>query len=532
MGPDLSAIGRRTLPEIEQSMREPGATPGYQVVVATLTATVNGGGLTEASSQDAFGLSGGLVSGNHATATATGGGQAQSEGGGAYQILAITADAVTNTEISDNVATGTANGANPAGAIGGGLAGAGTSAANAISNSTLLQNKAIADNTGTGNTGAGGGAVAATISPLVNDQVEANLTRATGSGTPPSGSDLTVDVIGAITLATNENSGSTASAISNSAFVGNQAVASYTGTGAGIAQSTGAAIGGSQGIVNSTVNNNTATATGTGTGVPVLFSSVQPSHTLMPLASSLVKAPRQLTARSLGSVAATAKTELHTVIQRLLPTRQPQVSPDLSGTIVTTALVAGGGIGALSNLASNTTVSGNTASATSNGTAPAINQGGGIAASTSSLINDTIAGNTATATGPTGSTVTGGGVGSATALDNTVVAGNTPTDCGAPASIDGGGNLDTDGSCGLSAANGSISGGIADLGPLGYNGGTIQTQPLETGSQAIGLGLAATCELLTGPTGTTDTDERGNPRNSAARGACDSGAYDTGGTTS
>jgi len=38
MGPDLSAIGRqRTLPEIEQSMREPGATPGYQVVVVTLT---------------------------------------------------------------------------------------------------------------------------------------------------------------------------------------------------------------------------------------------------------------------------------------------------------------------------------------------------------------------------------------------------------------------------------------------------------------------------------------------------------------
>ena len=37
MGPDLSAIGRqRTLAEVEHSLREPGATPGYQVVVATL----------------------------------------------------------------------------------------------------------------------------------------------------------------------------------------------------------------------------------------------------------------------------------------------------------------------------------------------------------------------------------------------------------------------------------------------------------------------------------------------------------------
>jgi hypothetical protein len=38
-------------------------------------------------------------------------------------------------------------------------------------------------------------------------------------------------------------------------------------------------------------------------------------------------------------------------------------------------------------------------------------------------------------------------------------------------------------------------------------------------------------QQLTGPNGTADTDQRGSPRNSAARHGCDSGAYDTGGPT-
>ncbi|MGH3156009.1 MAG: choice-of-anchor Q domain-containing protein, partial [Streptosporangiaceae bacterium] len=127
--------------------------------------------------------------------------------------------------------------------------------------------------------------------------------------------------------------------------------------------------------------------------------------------------------------------------------------------------------------------------------------------------------------------VQGGGLGSSTPMTNTIVAGNSPTDCGVATSTDGGGNLDTDGTCGLSAANGSVSSGYAGLGPLASDGGPTQTLALTTGSQAIGLGLAATCETVTGPTGTADTDQRGDARNSAARGVCDSGAYDTGGTS-
>jgi len=66
------------------------------------------------------------------------------------------------------------------------------------------------------------------------------------------------------------------------------------------------------------------------------------------------------------------------------------------------------------------------------------------------------------------------------------------------------------------------------LGPLAPNGGPTQTMALQPGSPAIGAGDAATCESLVGPTGVTDTDQRGQPRNAAARGACDLGAYDTG----
>jgi hypothetical protein len=126
--------------------------------------------------------------------------------------------------------------------------------------------------------------------------------------------------------------------------------------------------------------------------------------------------------------------------------------------------------------------------------------------------------------------VQGGGVGSSTPMTNTIVAGNSPTDCGIATSADNGGNLDTDGTCGLSAATGSVSAGYAGLAVPASNGGSTQTLALTPGSQAIGLGLAATCETVTGPTGAADTDQRGDARNSAARGACDSGAYDTAGT--
>ena len=70
-----------------------------------------------------------------------------------------------------------------------------------------------------------------------------------------------------------------------------------------------------------------------------------------------------------------------------------------------------------------------------------------------------------------------------------------------------------------------------NLAPPALNGGPTETEALQAGSQAIGLGVAATCEQLAGPDGTLDTDQRGRARNSAARNACDSGAYDTGGDT-
>jgi hypothetical protein len=191
--------------------------------------------------------------------------------------------------------------------------------------------------------------------------------------------------------------------------------------------------------------------------------------------------------------------------------------------------VAGaGGIDGLTGPATNTTVSDNQASATSTGTGVAFTEGAGISIA-DQLIGVTVAGNVATAAGPAGSSVMGGGVGTSASLANTIIAGNSPTDCGAPTGTDQGGNLDSDGTCGLSAASGSVSAGDADLLPPAINGGPTKTQALAAGSQAIGLGVAATCEQLAGPAGVPDTDQRGNPRNSATRGSCDSGAYDTGG---
>jgi hypothetical protein len=197
--------------------------------------------------------------------------------------------------------------------------------------------------------------------------------------------------------------------------------------------------------------------------------------------------------------------------------------------VLVSAYTGGGGIGALTGPVSNTTVAQNVANANSTGAGEALAQGGGIGEG-SSLVSATIAINQATAGGVSGAMVQGGGLGTATPMTNTIVAGNTPTDCGVVTGTDGGGNLDSDGTCGLSAANGSVSAGYAGLGLLASNGGPTQTLALTTGSQAIGLGLAATCESVTGPAGAADTDQRGVARNSAARWVCDSGAYDTGGT--
>ena len=65
----------------------------------------------------------------------------------------------------------------------------------------------------------------------------------------------------------------------------------------------------------------------------------------------------------------------------------------------------------------------------------------------------------------------------------------------------------------------------ADIGPLAHNGGPTETQALLRGSPAVGSGSAAVC--ISAPV--NGLDQRGLPRNAATRGACDIGAYDTGG---
>jgi hypothetical protein len=198
------------------------------------------------------------------------------------------------------------------------------------------------------------------------------------------------------------------------------------------------------------------------------------------------------------------------------------------GATLTSALAEGGGIGIVTPVI-NSTINANTAATTSTGLGVADTIGGGIDSATTRLVNDTIASNAGTTVGPTGSSVSGGGVGIWTLMANTIIAGNAPTDCGAVNGADSGGNLDTDGTCGLTASRHSVSAGPAHLGPLAHNGGTTLTQALRTGSRAIGLGIAATCEqIAAGPTGVLDTDQRGNARNSAHRGMCDSGAFDAG----
>jgi len=162
--------------------------------------------------------------------------------------------------------------------------------------------------------------------------------------------------------------------------------------------------------------------------------------------------------------------------------------------------------------------------------------GGGIfnQGSTLAITNSTISDNWAEV---------GGGIendqGSVT-LSNNILAKNTAPvaypDCrGALTNGSGGHNLIGDGSScsGLTnGVNGDQVGTDANpidpkLGPLQDNGGPTQTMALLSGSPAISAGDATTCESLVGPHGAHDTDQRGQPRNSASRGTCDVGAFDT-----
>ena len=103
-------------------------------------------------------------------------------------------------------------------------------------------------------------------------------------------------------------------------------------------------------------------------------------------------------------------------------------------------------------------------------------------------------------------------------LLNTIIANNTssagPGNCNVQDMIiqSAGHNIDTDGSCFLTAA-GDLPRHNPLLGPLADNGGPTDTLALLAGSPAIGAGAAAGCPQY---------DQRGVPR---PQGACDIGAY-------
>lgn len=108
-------------------------------------------------------------------------------------------------------------------------------------------------------------------------------------------------------------------------------------------------------------------------------------------------------------------------------------------------------------------------------------------------------------------------------LANTIVAGNEsvagPGDCLAEVASSQirslGNNLDSDGSCGLTAA-GDVPQRDPLIGPLVDNGGSTDTHALRPGSSAIGAGNPSTC---------TAADQRGAAR--AGDGICDIGAYES-----
>jgi hypothetical protein len=186
---------------------------------------------------------------------------------------------------------------------------------------------------------------------------------------------------------------------------------------------------------------------------------------------------------------------------------------------------------------SNSTVALNTATAGPGFVA----RGGGIELAASAVLhNVTIADNKATSASGLAS---GGGIAiaSSATLANTLLARNSTVnagvaaaaDCDVAVGTDAGGNIDDDGTCVFGAGPGSVSNSkTIGLGQLGNNGGDQPTMSLAyPTSSAIGIGVAAVCEVLVGPDGVTlDTDERGLPRHAVTRGGCDSGAYDTGGS--
>jgi hypothetical protein len=430
-------------------------------------AEVLAAGIAVAASNDGHALVDSVVRNNSATSSATGGGEAETVSSGAGALASLTADAVLDSTISGNKAT--AFSSNSGNAIVGGAAigGAAATMANAISTSVIDHNLSVAKSTGTGSASAEG-AIVAVESPVTDSQISGNKARATATGSNPDAPVQAVAAGGAILTALNEISGSTAPPISGTSLTRNVVVASYTGTGSGLAQAAGGAIGASTGISGSTVLGNRATARGSGTGVlttglPSLGTATR-ATTASPLTSresSSVARLAGLPARAglpgvAGLTARLASTAI-TMEGRPFTVRASNPGRSLARpadtTMLASAIAGAGGIDGLTGPASDSTISDNQASATSTGSGIAFTQGAGISIA-SQLIDVTVTGNVAKATGPAGSLVLGGGVGTSASMANSTITGNSPTDCGAPTGADAGGNHDSDGTCGVSSASG------------------------------------------------------------------------------
>jgi hypothetical protein len=150
-------------------------------------------------------------------------------------------------------------------------------------------------------------------------------------------------------------------------------------------------------------------------------------------------------------------------------------------------------------------------------------QGGGVFGDGLTLEGDTIADNSA---------VSGGGVyvdWTPSTASDTILAGNSGGNCSAPLRSSSYDLEDDSGAaCGFGAADHDIVGTDPQLGGLAANGGPTETMALSAGSPAIGDG---SCGAVARDRH-ADVDQRGRGRRFLARGVCDMGAFDTGGSTS
>lgn len=151
----------------------------------------------------------------------------------------------------------------------------------------------------------------------------------------------------------------------------------------------------------------------------------------------------------------------------------------------------------------NSTLTDNVAAEGSDGGAITVYDGSGLG--DAELLNVTIAGND------------GGGIVTDEAsllTTNSIVADNGGADCDAELTS-GGGNLDSDGTCGLTESSDqqSVTTAALGLGALASNGGPTQTLAITADSAAYQAGVSAACPA---------TDQRGVTR----KDPCDSGAFE------